>query len=199
MDSYNEEKATQDCMTHDEEKVRVRKEAIDAFMVAVKNVDANNSPAHTSHSHCHQCGAEAVEWEEKTRTWWCDRCAAADDHKRLAAWLLQHFGKEIREGSLSDNVIRLLSQRDDTPSLPKKKDGRTTFNLICTMKDRWVPQFLAMLKYMQQLGNMGGSRNVCFYADGDGDFNPKFKWDESLPSDAEAVKDNDGDKTFDAG
>lgn len=67
------------------------------------------------------------------------------------------------------------------------------------MKDRWVPHFLAMLKYMEQLGGMGSSRKVALYSDGDGDFRPKFKWDESLPFDAEPIIDNDGDRLYDAG
>ncbi len=67
------------------------------------------------------------------------------------------------------------------------------------MKGRWVPHFLAMLKYMQSLGNLGSSRMISFYADGDGDFRPKFQWDENLPFDGEPIKDEDGDKTYDAG
>jgi len=73
------------------------------------------------------------------------------------------------------------------------------FSIECEMKDRWVPHFLAMLKYMQVLGNFGGSRMISFYSDGDGDFNPKFSWDEWLPSDAEPISDRDGDRTYDAG
>lgn len=67
------------------------------------------------------------------------------------------------------------------------------------MKDRWVPHFLTMLKYMERLGNCGSSRKVCLYADGDGDFRPKFKWDKSLSSDAKPVSDKNGDHIYDAG
>ena len=74
-----------------------------------------------------------------------------------------------------------------------------TFTIECTMRERWVPHFLSMLKYMQQLGGLGGSRTVSFYSDGDGDFRPKFKWNEELPSDAKPKKDVDGDRTYDAG
>lgn len=73
------------------------------------------------------------------------------------------------------------------------------FTIQVDMPDRWVPHFLAMLKYMEQLGGMGGSRKVCFYADGDGDFRPKFKWNKFLPSEAEPVSDKDGDRFYDAG
>ncbi len=73
------------------------------------------------------------------------------------------------------------------------------FTIEVEMKDRWVPHFLAMLKYMQQLGGLGGSRNVGIYSDGDGDFRPKFSWDASLPSKAEPKEDDDGNRIYDAG
>ena len=75
-----------------------------------------------------------------------------------------------------------------------------TFTVTCTMNERWVPHFLGMLKYMQQLGGLGGSRMVSFYADGDGDFRPKFDWnDKTLKADAKPVQDRGGDRTYDAG
>ena len=67
------------------------------------------------------------------------------------------------------------------------------------MKARWVPHFLAMLKYMQFLGNVGASRKVSIYADGDGDFRPKFKWNTALRSDAKPKNDQDGNRLYDAG
>ncbi len=73
------------------------------------------------------------------------------------------------------------------------------FRIEVDMQDRWVPHFLAMLKYMERLGNLGGSREVAIYSDGDGDFRPKFKWRKSLPSDAKPVKDRDGHHFYDAG
>jgi hypothetical protein len=75
----------------------------------------------------------------------------------------------------------------------------TTFTITCTMRSRWVPHFLAMLKYMQQLGGLGGSRDITFRSDGDGDYRPKFTWDDKLPSTAKPVRDVDGDRTYDAG
>jgi hypothetical protein len=75
----------------------------------------------------------------------------------------------------------------------------TEFTIRVTMKDRWIPHFLAMLKYIQGLGAVGSSRKVSFYADGDGDFRPKFEWDESLPSDAGPRSDHDGNRFYDAG
>jgi len=76
---------------------------------------------------------------------------------------------------------------------------RKKFIIECDMEERWVPHFLAMLKYMEQLGGLGGSRTISFYSDGDGDFRPKFKWDESLPADGKPIKDDNGDRTYDAG
>lgn len=80
-----------------------------------------------------------------------------------------------------------------------KMNEKTKFTIECEMGERWVPHFLAMLKYMQQLGSMGSSRSITFYADGDGDFRPKFTWDSNLPADAKPIRDNDGDRTYDAG
>ena len=76
---------------------------------------------------------------------------------------------------------------------------RMKFTIKCEMKARWVPHFLAMLKYMQHLGAIGGSRKVSFYADGDGDFRPKFNWNKSLSSEAKPVTDVNGDRLYDAG
>lgn len=55
-----------------------------------------------------------------------------------------------------------------------------TFTVSVTMKRRWVPHFLGMLRTMQRLGGWGASRPVVFYADGDGDFRPKFEWDTDI-------------------
>lgn len=67
------------------------------------------------------------------------------------------------------------------------------FTIEVDMKDRWVPHFIAMLMKMEQLGNIGSSRSVCLYVDGDGDFHPKFKF-EILPK----SEDNES-FTYDAG
>lgn len=48
------------------------------------------------------------------------------------------------------------------------------FNIEVTMEDRWVNDFCSMLKWMEHCGTIGHSSFVGFYADGDGDFRPKF-------------------------
>lgn len=52
-----------------------------------------------------------------------------------------------------------------------------TFNIKVTMKERWVDDFCSMLKWMQDCGQLGHSSLVGFFADGDGDFRPKFEID----------------------
>ena len=85
-------------------------------------------------------------------------------------------------------------------------DKTTKFTITCEMEDRWVPHFLGMLKKMEYLGNIGASREITFYADGDGDYRPKFKWDKKLPEPARAVDEDPKRKSppddgyfFDAG
>lgn len=78
-------------------------------------------------------------------------------------------------------------------------DLEQTFTITVTMRKRWIPHFLAMLKYMQILGQMGSSRRVSIYADGDGDFRPKFEWDDNLPSDAKPRNEYEGNRCYDAG
>jgi hypothetical protein len=73
-----------------------------------------------------------------------------------------------------------------------------TVTIKATMRARWLPHFLSMLQHMAKLGSWGSSRMVHFYADGDGDFRPRFEWD--LPVNlAEPVQSKDGENTYDAG
>ena len=46
------------------------------------------------------------------------------------------------------------------------------------MNERWVNDFLTMLKYMESCGNMGHSSVVGFNSDGDEDFRPKIELDK---------------------
>jgi hypothetical protein len=72
------------------------------------------------------------------------------------------------------------------------------FTIRVVMEDRWVPHFLGMLKYMQYLGNVGSSREVAIYSDGDGDFRPKFEWDFEVEP-AYPKREVNGDRLYDAG
>jgi len=72
------------------------------------------------------------------------------------------------------------------------------FTIEVEMEERWIPHFMSMLKYIEYLGRVGSSRRVGIFADGDGDFNPKFKadikWEEKEP-----VMDERGNRLYDAG
>ena len=72
------------------------------------------------------------------------------------------------------------------------------FTIYCDMGERWVAPFLSMLKRMQYLGGIGSSRIVGIYADGDGDFQPHFKWDSDLPPERKPARDMGGDYFYDA-
>jgi hypothetical protein len=72
------------------------------------------------------------------------------------------------------------------------------FTITVEMPERWIPHFMSMLKYMQYLGNVGSSRKVALYADGDGDFRPKFETDIEFEK-VEPVSDKGGDRLYDAG
>ena len=72
------------------------------------------------------------------------------------------------------------------------------FTIKVEMQERWIPHFLSMLKYMQRLGSMGASRIVSIYADGDGDFSPKFDFSVGF-EEREPIKDVGGNRVYDAG
>lgn len=77
------------------------------------------------------------------------------------------------------------------------------FTIKVKMKDRWIPHFLGMLKYMQTLGNIGSSRTISFFSDGDGDFRPKFEWDIEVEPFKGGIhidgKESITDRSYDAG
>ena len=73
------------------------------------------------------------------------------------------------------------------------------FTIEIDMADRWVPHFLGMLQYIEHLGKIGSSRRVTFYADGDGDCRPQFKWDNTLSTIADPKTDINGHRLYDAG
>ena len=51
------------------------------------------------------------------------------------------------------------------------------FTIEVEMEERWIDDFCSMLKEMERLGNIGSSKKVGIYSDGDGDFRPKFDID----------------------
>ena len=55
--------------------------------------------------------------------------------------------------------------------------SKISFNINVTMDESWVNHFISFLKRMELDGSIGRSEHVTFYADGDGDFRPKFKFD----------------------
>jgi hypothetical protein len=72
-----------------------------------------------------------------------------------------------------------------------------TFTVEVTMQERWIPHFMSMLQRMGRNGEIGQSEFVSIYADGDGDFQPKFKPDITFEK-VGGVKTRDG-VFFDAG
>ena len=48
------------------------------------------------------------------------------------------------------------------------------FTIDCEMPERWVNDFCSFLRQLECNGNIGHSSLIGFYADGDGDFRPKF-------------------------
>ena len=51
-------------------------------------------------------------------------------------------------------------------------------NIKAFIDERWVNDFCSMLKHMELCGNIGHSSVVAFYANGDGDFRPRFEFDK---------------------
>lgn len=64
---------------------------------------------------------------------------------------------------MDDGFVLWVQMEED------KMKSDNTFTIECTMRERWIPHFLSMLKYMEQLGGLGGSRKVAIYSDGDVD------------------------------
>ena len=49
------------------------------------------------------------------------------------------------------------------------------FTIKCRMRRRWARPFLSMLNHMEWCGQAGHSSMIGLYADGDGDYHPKFE------------------------
>lgn len=74
------------------------------------------------------------------------------------------------------------------------------FNISVEMEDRWVDCFCSMLKEMERLGDIGSSKIISIYSDGDGDFRPKFTIEEDYKTVQPNIKTNSNDiKVYDAG
>ena len=74
------------------------------------------------------------------------------------------------------------------------------FTIEVQMEERWVDHFMSMLDRMEYLGNLGASRTVSIYSDGDGDFKPKFNTDITWDKVKHLNGDNDlNDNHYDAG
>jgi hypothetical protein len=49
------------------------------------------------------------------------------------------------------------------------------FTIECEVPERWVNDFCSFLEHLEHCGSVGHSALIGFYADGDGDFRPKFR------------------------
>lgn len=88
--------------------------------------------------------------------------------------------------TVSDRVAHKEAPAPETPGIkgivclpavaPPNNGTEVTGAISYRMKRRWLPHFIAMLKTMQSFGSAGHSGHVAFYADGDGDFRPKFNF-----------------------
>lgn len=79
------------------------------------------------------------------------------------------------------------------------KEDEVEFLIKCRMRKRWVPHFQSMLKYMQHLGEVGSSREVTLFSDGDGDFRPKFKFNLEAEEVDPISGEESGEHYYDAG
>ena len=109
----------------------------------------------------------------------------------------KNFGEQQEKSKVTIGGA-FVSKDNTTRKDPCERDAVASFTIHCTMKKRWVSSFLAMLKYMEYLGAVGSSRKVTLFADGVGDFRPKFEFDDNLPHEA-GYYDKFGDRTYDAG
>lgn len=54
------------------------------------------------------------------------------------------------------------------------------FIINVEMEERWINHFASFLKLMELNGQIGHSELIAFYADGDGDFRPKFDFNINI-------------------
>lgn len=79
-----------------------------------------------------------------------------------------------------------------------RDDDIQEFIIRVKMEKRWIPHFCSMLKYIEKLGKLGCSRIVAIFADGDGDFHPKFNFNIEF-KEVPPMKEENGDRLYDAG
>ena len=127
----------------------------------------------------------------------CEEPTLLEALTSICIWESERIVKQARTNEQWETCFRICLK--EVMEKYKLKGGTMRFSIQCQMNERWIPHFLGMLRYMEQLGNLGGSRRVAIYSDGDGDFRPKFKWSSTLPSEAEPVDDRHGDRLYDAG
>lgn len=89
-----------------------------------------------------------------------------------------------------DNYIKQLHEQNE--------NDESTFTIKCTMKNRWIPHFIGMLRGIEYNGKVGHSGKVGIYADGDGDFRPQFDISLDIKA-AKPIKDNNDEVLYDAG
>ena len=99
----------------------------------------------------------------------------------------------------SQEAINECLQKGSIKRVKYKGYDCVEFNIKVTMKDRWVPYFLSMLKRMEYLGGVGSSRLVSIFSDGDGDFRPKFEWESKLLEEPFPPNNDREDHIYDAG
>lgn len=91
----------------------------------------------------------------------------------------------------------------------EKDDGRVTMHVRMRVTPAQALALRSMFSYWNVLASMGGSREVGFYVDGDGNFKPNCQTSLINPHEVEipeltdelkqlaVVRDNHGDKLFD--
>jgi len=128
----------------------------------------------------------------------CEKPTLLEALTDICIWESERVVRQARTNKQWETCFRVCLKEVMEKYGYKPKGGIMKFTIQCEIKDRWVPHFLSMLRYMEHLGRIGASRS-SLYADGDGDFRPKFKWNPALSSEAKPADDRRGDRLYDAG
>lgn len=103
-----------------------------------------------------------------------DNSSIGIDKEECLKYFVNERARNSKENTLRKLIPIMKENKIPVPSVKPDSYDNVTFNITCTMKERWVPCFCALLKTMQEFGEAGHSGALAFYADGDGDFRPKF-------------------------